>query len=1157
MTTTTTTTTMTTAATADDGDALRAFARECATMRALALEAVPQCADRDTRVQALTRVERHAAQRARFGVTDCTGRARYGAYANDQTTDGDDDDEDKDDLWLFGVEETTSSTTRNIGCDVIFERASARDADTGTKLWMGVDGVCFVTCCKVNGAMEATNARANARVADAAAEDVVEADEEAQNDDAAPKTTTTTSTQFPEVFARDDGREEGGGNFDAWLTSAHQPSVRALRNLRILYKIPEIARAVNTFGRENVLVVCEYVDGHDARSRAGKIRDALDKLAGVDGKNVVCAPATLVAALKAEASLRTEAGDDATTDDKNDDDTTSRGLSVDGWFRIGGGGGADAKKKNLRDVSPGYEFLARVAVWNASWRQSRATKLRNEIEYDTIRDEVQFWAMFLRKDDESMARERDRAEAEAKAEAEAAADDKGEEGKEPNKSALARAHETASLLMVHTFLKTAIEGVPVAAIAGAPEMAWKHYQKYPNPERAPLMNAVSSHSVIQYAAALMFAWLTPGPMGAHATHFMNRFRICLFFACLSGASPLDPTVVSTAIGLAAGTDKENLEMSPVIRFMAGVENDDDNDDNDVDADVADDADAAASNDRMSSMNIDGEVMPSPTSDESSATRDGWTTVSSSFADLSTLMQAALDRVIAEGTDLKRRTSKTLADFLNSGNRVVLKSRRRAMKIACDAKADAISTKKLAYDDAEALGKRVFDREFSRDVARSVSALICGPKFIAAVAADITQVINSTFTTYIAMSSIDIFLPMVEEYEADVRAQEAKVALEAEAAAALAAQAAVAALTTKNAYVKLTVTVHSPDADDESGEEYVKCACTPTPKPGMVEQLFNTSKIISEKTAALKTSTAEAAKSSAEAMSDWATKTTDSVRETVTKTTDSVRETVTKTTDTVRKETNRSFELASENAKASIESAKSGLESASAFLARTTHSLKESAASSASSVATALGALSTSDSSRGLVSIDVRSLPPQRVVAALESEHVDRVIVEHNLLLKMPVDVVLSKALKDIVAELRNDSSKFVEYRDDEMVTRAIQRLLELVVESGDAEAVAELTKLGVVPRPKSKAQEKLEALRDQFRRNDASVATNSEENDENADTATTSPPPPSPSMFSSRILSAVDPRSWSFALSPMKSADAARAADAAPPASAIESDAAA
>ena len=1066
----------------DDDDALARLAESCARMRALAVDALPHCAERDARLAALTALERRARMRGVIGVTDCTARARYGV--NDGARGVNDDDED-DRAW-DGVEALMSPGHRETrDCDVVFERKSDRDATTGTKLWVNAHAVCFVTCCEVNGASEPT------RAASAAVEARLTRD--ASSSETSSK---TASTQCPEAD-------------DAWMATAHQPSVRALRRLRILDQIPEIERAVKTFGRDNVLVVCEYVDGRDARARAGKIREALSTLAGVDGARVACAPGTLVDALKEVAAA----------DDDDAHETTSSGDGG-GWF---GGGGGDTKNvartKKTQDASPGCEFLSLVQAWNASWRQSRADKYRNDGEYDAIRHEVQFWAMFLRRDDEWIAKEvAERRERDEKDAAPAGADADAPAPAPLDKSALARAHETASLMMVHKFLKTAIEGVPVAAIAGAPEMARKHYQKYPNPERAPLMNAVSSHSVIQYAAALMFAWLTPGPMGAHATHFMNRFRICIFFACLSGASPLDPSVVSTAIGLAAGTDKENLEMSPVIRFMAGVENDDD------DEGLSDDEVATAS---PSTMDIDGET-PAAASDES-GTNEGWMTMSSPFADLSTLMQSALDRVVAEGTDLKRRASKTLAHFLNSGNRATLKSRRRAMKIACDAKADAISTKKLSYEDAEALGKRVFDREFARDVARTVSALICGPKFIAAVAADITQVINSTFTTYVAMSSIDIFLPMVEEYEAEVRALEAQAALESEAAASLAAQAAVAALTTKNAYVKLTVTVCSPD--DNGGEEYITCTCMPTPKPGMVEQLFYTSKIISEKTAALTTSTAEVAKSSAEAVTEWATKTTDSVRETVTK-----------TTDTVRKETNRSFELASENAKASIESARIGLESASAFLARTTHSLKETAVTSASSITTALSALKTIDSP-GSVSIDVRSLPPQRVVAALESEHVDRVIVEHNLLLKMPVDVVLSKALKDIVAELRDDSSKFIEYRDDEMVTRAIQRLLELVVESGDAEAIAELTKLGVVPRPKSKAQEKLEALRDQFRRNDPAADSNTAENNENADSATKTPPPPAQSMFSSRILAAVDPRTWSFTLSPMKSDAPARADD--------------
>merc|ERR1712159_286144 len=170
----------------------------------------------------------------------------------------------------------------------------------------------------------------------------------------------------------------------------------------------------------------------------------------------------------------------------------------------------------------------------------------------------------------------------------------------------------------------------------------------------------------------------------------------------------------------------------------------------------------------------------------------------------TIMQDALDRAIAEGNDLKDRASKMLVDFLNSGNREVLASRRRAMKKACEAKANALQLKKMSYDEAEALGKKVFNRAFTRDVSKRVSTLIFGPKFIASVAADLTQILNSSFTTYIATSSIDIFLPMVEEHEEKMRLKNEEDAQNAKEAAAEAAAAAVAALTVKNGFVRVTL-----------------------------------------------------------------------------------------------------------------------------------------------------------------------------------------------------------------------------------------------------------------------------------------------------------------------------------------------------------------
>ena len=106
------------------------------------------------------------------------------------------------------------------------------------------------------------------------------------------------------------------------------------------------------------------------------------------------------------------------------------------------------------------------------------------------------------------------------------------------------------------------------------------------------------------------------------------------------------------IGLAAGTDKENLEMSPVIRFM-------DNADASSDEEFADARDVPVDEELM---DIDGEAIAedAPSSETSFA----------SLASISTIMQDALDRAIAEGNDLKDRASKMLVDFLNSGNREV-------------------------------------------------------------------------------------------------------------------------------------------------------------------------------------------------------------------------------------------------------------------------------------------------------------------------------------------------------------------------------------------------------------------------------------------------------------------------------------------------------
>jgi len=970
------------------------------------------------------------------------------------------------------------------GVELARERAGERRRESGTTLWRSCDGVVFV----------ASSAKTRREMTSPT---VVDRSERVMSEN---RSSRDASTQCPELTFELASRESDGRTHGSLCTNgeekesmrAREKHAKALGDWGVSEVIGEIARVVASLGEKDVFVVCEGLDENTDERRGRDVRDALSALTGIDAANVLFCAKSFAEALEEETGER-ERDEASSSDGRQGQD---RGG---GWFAQRGG----AKKR----VNAMGALKSRLASWRAKLRRDRAAKYR-DAEYEIESERARFWASFLRLDDASVTEDAAMASVESS-------------------EALTEAvkFEHQSMATMHKFLKIAIEGVPAAGIPGAQTMAWRHFQKYPKPDRAPLMRAASSLGVIEYAAAVVSAWLTPGPMGALAAHLINRFRACLFLACLSGASVLDPAIVSTALALAAGADKEHLEMSPVIRFVANVEGDSSDEESGAEDDYAE-ALTVTVDGEIATMTVDGEIAEG---DQASSS------TSSPYAGLSTLMRAALDRSLAEDSDLKCRASKTLAKLSKAANRAVLKSRRRAMKIACDAKAEAISAKKLAYDDAEAMARRVFGDAFARDVAREVSALICGPKFLTHEAHDVANICNSTFAEYVAAAALDIFLPMVYEHEAETRALEAKATVEAEAAAAVAARAAVAALTTKNAFVTLTLKFVCRTSDRIDGDgviheaattsdivaeaDYVECALAVTRKPGVVEQFFYTSKVISAKTAALTTSTAEVAKSSAEAVSEWATKTTDSVF----------------------KETNRGIELASENAKASIESAKIGLESASAFLARTTSSLKESATSSASSISTAFGALTASDGSVETVSIDVRSLPAQRIVAALESAHVDRVIVEYHLLLKMPIDLVFSKELKDVVAELREDSSKFIAYKDDETVTRAIQRLLELVVETGDRDAIAELTKLGVIPRPKSKAQAKLEALRDQFRRDAPSAASAS--STENGDETNAAADVPIANSYS-RILSAVDPRTWTFAFAPKTSPSSAGTLDA-------------
>lgn len=825
-------------------------------------------------------------------------------------------------------------------------------------------------------------------------------------------------------------------------------AVRVLEGTMVLELLDEIAACVERFGAEEIFVVCERGSSDADSVRGVKIREAIVTLTGIDEKNVFCVSGS------AEEGLTPSSDADAKT--------------TGGWFS------SSTRAKS----DPARELKERLEDWRLRWSKMRVKKYCNTEFEDACRT-AEFWGMFLGMDDDKTDEKLGDAAAEASTE---------------DENSVARAHEVAALTAMHKYLKTAIEGALLLGVPGAPEMALNHFQKFPEPARAPLMNAVYSHNVIQYAAAAMFAWFTPGPMGAHAAHFTNRFRICLFFACLSGNSPLDPNVITVAIGLAAGVDKENLDLSPVIRFV-------DDDATDSSDEETPDVEVVAER----TMDIDGDVTSAQASADDSLI---------SLAAVSTLMQAGLDRAIAGGGDIKRRASKMLVDFLNSGNRTALRCRRRAMKVACAAKSDALQSK-MSYDDAESLARDVFRNTFNLDATKSLTKLIFGPSFLTAVQIDLTQAINASFTTFIAESSIDIFLPMVQEHEEKLREKRAQEA-----------SAALAALTIENGYICVKLRV---DEDD-----VVRCELAPTPLPTMVEKLMNAPKVISEKTAELTASTAIAVSSGAEVVANWASRTTDSVRKETNRglqlaqeNAKSVSTWASRTTDSVRKETERGIERAQENAKARLETAKSGLETVGAFFDRTKSTLNEAVVSGATSVASAFTAVKTNNSG---ASIDVRTLPVERLAAAFASEEIDRVISESNLLLKMPIDLVLSKELKDVYADLREDTSAFVKYKDDETVLRAVQRLLELVVESGDEAAINDLIKFGVLPRPKSSAQIKLEAWREQFRRREkaAAPATATDVDETKTDTASEKSIPdvlPSPSdlvaKVSSRLSSAL------------------------------------
>ena len=57
-----------------------------------------------------------------------------------------------------------------------------------------------------------------------------------------------------------------------------------------------------------------------------------------------------------------------------------------------------------------------------------------------------------------------------------------------------------------------------------------------------------------------------------------------------------------------------------------------------------------------------------------------------------------------------------------------------------------------------MSKVFFRNAFCEYVVRDVSALICGPRYLLFTQADLTQIINSSMTFYVAEAACKTFLP---------------------------------------------------------------------------------------------------------------------------------------------------------------------------------------------------------------------------------------------------------------------------------------------------------------------------------------------------------------------------------------------------------------
>ena len=476
------------------------------------------------------------------------------------------------------------------------------------------------------------------------------------------------------------------------------------------------------------------------------------------------------------------------------------------------------KNKSNKSSATYVDIPDRLVEWIDDWREERGKSLRSEFQRE--RETVHFFAAL--KDAYFIPFEKKKSKKEDREDEEEEEEEKEEKKKEELKASTKRvddenaasakdgtavdsavaakdddiskkvidSHSRVALKTVSACFDRAIEGMGAGVISGAPAMAAKFDKNYASSSdkmitRNQLHYFVSKYAVAQYPAAFILAWAIPGPLMAHPVHLSNRFRIALCFAIVGGREYMNMETIATTLALGAGADGlAVLNASFEENDLERQENDDDDEDNDDDAsDESGDDDEV----RRASVKVEKEKeeesaeekkekkekkkkeiplpVPKTKEDETKHEKGEEETKASSSSSSSKLLasftervNAALSAIETSTSELRQNAENAIKDAFTIADRTVAKAERKAKKLTRKSLNRALDDGLITRKQALQMSKGFFRNAFYEYVVRDISALICGPRYLLFTQADLTQIVNSSMTFYVAEAACKTFLP---------------------------------------------------------------------------------------------------------------------------------------------------------------------------------------------------------------------------------------------------------------------------------------------------------------------------------------------------------------------------------------------------------------